>query len=186
MDDRHTPKLYSRFLGSLVARYAVTQEESRTRTIPKLESSPGDAPMSSLPELTIPLSRHSGHMTQPSQMTHLSDSQYGQQTLTLSPTRYDGMYPMSSASGNTVTPYNMDGNIPEVANEDLLASMQAINNPVWWDHVMMPGFSWPESVANSSGALNMGSGDSRQQHHSVDSYAFVPHGPFMPQEHPMS
>ncbi|KAJ7054444.1 hypothetical protein C8F01DRAFT_490541 [Mycena amicta] len=33
--------------------------------------------------------------------------------------------------------------------EQMLAAMQALKNPAWWDNVMMPGFSWPESSGHS-------------------------------------
>lgn len=184
VDDRHTPKLYSRFLDGLVARYSKPQEEAQPRTVPKLEGSPGDAPMSSLPELTMPLSQHSGHITHPPQIQHMGDTQFGQ---TISPTRYDNnIYTSSNGSGNTVTPYNVEGNIPEVHSEDLLASMQAINNPMWWEHVMMPGFTWPDSVANPSGTSTMGPGDRNQQHQNVDPYSFMPHDTLMQHEHSMN
>jgi hypothetical protein len=178
VDDRHTPKLYSRFLASLVARYSTPSEESH-RAIPKIESSPVDTPMTSLPTLSMSSNQRPGQITQATQVAPMGSNQYGQ-TLTLSPTHYGDTYSSSSAGG-TVTQYNMEQSMPEVPSEDLLASMQAINNPVWWEHVMMPGFTWPDSVANPSG-----SGDQSQQQHSVDPYNFVPHNSLMQHDQRMS
>ncbi|KAI9453370.1 hypothetical protein F5148DRAFT_1233264, partial [Russula earlei] len=28
-------------------------------------------------------------------------------------------------------------------NDDLLATMQPLQNPTWWQNMMMPGFLWP-------------------------------------------
>ena len=179
VDDRHTPKLYSRFLAGLVTRYSSPQEEPQTRAVPKIESSPMDTAMPSLPDLSMSSRQLSRHVTQPADVAHMGGNQYGQ-TQTL-PTHYAEVYSSSSASG-TITQFNMEESMPEVPSEDLLASMQAINNPMWWEHVMMPGFTWPDSGANTS-TSNMGSGD--QQQHPVDPYAFVPHDPLMQHEQRM-
>ncbi|KAI9447291.1 hypothetical protein F5148DRAFT_726059 [Russula earlei] len=32
-------------------------------------------------------------------------------------------------------------------NDDLLATMQAIQNPTWWQNMMTPGFFWPAEEA---------------------------------------
>jgi hypothetical protein len=32
----------------------------------------------------------------------------------------------------------------EIPTDEMLAGMHALNNPQWWTHAMMPGFSWPQ------------------------------------------
>ncbi|KAF8579154.1 hypothetical protein K439DRAFT_1360225 [Ramaria rubella] len=176
VDDRHTPKLYSRFLAGLVARYS-PQIQEPPQTVPKLEPSPVIAPMSSLPDLSVSTSQSSDPLSRPSHVAHIADHQQYSQHMTLSPASIDDIYSTSSGSGHTVTQYGMEETMPEVANDDLLASMQAIDNPVWWGHVMMPGFSWPDATGPTSSISSLGSGD--QNHQVVDPYAFVPHDPLM-------
>jgi hypothetical protein len=166
VDDRHTPKLYSRFLDGLLARHTTqTVDKQQHRAVPKIENSPPEAAMTSLPDLSMQTAQFA-RVTEPFN-----------QPVTLSPSTLDDIYSQSNTGGNTITQYGMEDTIP---NEDLLASMQAINNPVWWEHVMMPGFTWPDSAPVSGQAPpslpGMGPGD---QTHQVDPFAYAPHDPLM-------
>jgi hypothetical protein len=66
-------------------------------------------------------------------------NQYGHQV---------SLSPDTHSSPSSLNNYHFDEPmpLPDVVPEDYLASMQAINNPHWWDHVMMPGFSWPGTM----------------------------------------
>ena len=44
-----------------------------------------------------------------------------------------------------MTPYSVENPMCDVPNDEFLASMQAVNSQVCWEHVLMPGFTWPES-----------------------------------------
>ncbi|KAG6820054.1 hypothetical protein H0H93_005986 [Arthromyces matolae] len=37
-----------------------------------------------------------------------------------------------------------------MSDEEMLATMQALKNPAWWENMMMPGFSWPEPASSPS------------------------------------
>ena len=50
-------------------------------------------------------------------------------------------FPMALGDSMDVAPYGS----PEFADEDLLATMKALRNPEWWNNMMMPGFSWPQT-----------------------------------------
>ncbi|KAL1663029.1 hypothetical protein EV121DRAFT_263811 [Schizophyllum commune] len=41
-----------------------------------------------------------------------------------------------------------------VPDEDMLATMQALKNPAWWEGMLMPGFSWPESNSPAPSSSN--------------------------------
>jgi len=178
VDDRHTPKLYSRFLAGLLARHTKRPVESK-HTVPKIENSPIDAPMSfpeppPMPSLrqTQPSSElsqaHGLHSTAP-----MPDAQFSQ----LSP---NDIYSPSSAGDNSLTEYGMEG--MGMQNDDYLASMQAIDNPMFWEHVMLPGFSWPDSGPMPVQAPDLSgmpvptqSQAQLQTHQSVDPFTFMPH-----------
>jgi hypothetical protein len=50
--------------------------------------------------------------------------------------------------------YEMSFSGTVFSEEEMLATMQAIKNPAWWQNMMMPGFSWPEgSPSPPSNAL---------------------------------
>ena len=173
VDDRHTPKLYSRFLAGLLARHtSPRQEKKEAPTIPKIESSSPDAPMLSLPDLSMRSGRPASDMSQIAQFASVTEP--FNQPSSLSPAGMDDIYSQqSNTGGNTIRPYGVEDSMYDVPTDDFLASMQAINSPVWWEHVMMPGFTWPESATVSALPPGMGSPD--QADSLVDPYVFVPH-----------
>ncbi|KAK0440559.1 hypothetical protein EV421DRAFT_779645 [Armillaria borealis] len=40
---------------------------------------------------------------------------------------------------------------PGSADVDMLASIQALKNPEWWQGMLMPGFTWPQANSPGSG-----------------------------------
>ncbi|KAI9507085.1 hypothetical protein F5148DRAFT_1208424 [Russula earlei] len=43
-------------------------------------------------------------------------------------------------------------------NDDLPATMQAFQNPTWWQNMMMPGFFWPAEEAIQDHTNMIGNG----------------------------
>ncbi|KAF8530244.1 fungal-specific transcription factor domain-containing protein [Hysterangium stoloniferum] len=193
VDDRHTPKLYSRFLSGLVARYSTRK--------PKGEAG------SKVPEGTAPKQNRNNNpapdpnagsnvqqnvtQTSPAHLLNVSDAQYqnqyGHQQVSMSPEAY--------SSPSSINNYQFDEPmpLPEVVPEDFLASMQAINNPGWWENVMMPGFTWPAvdqnqmvapptdengmtGVTDTGLALSINGHNAAQQLQQQD-FSFMPHEP---------
>lgn len=67
--------------------------------------------------------------------------------------------------------------LPALTTEEYILSMQAINNPRWWDNVMMPGFSWPvhpSANANVSAGAGAGVPGATEQLHGHDHHAPAP------------
>jgi len=155
IDDRHTPKLYARFLAGLLSRH-----RRDGATVGRLQPQP-------------PPSQSIGGS---------SSSEYGRQsrsgtssTFTMSPMPGAGaslapehgvpgynvyapseklntpVYrPEATYSGGPVqygVEMDLGTGLPD--EEQMLAAMQALKNPAWWDNMMMPGFSWPESSVQS-------------------------------------
>jgi len=83
--------------------------------------------------------------------------------LSISPT---ATYDYASPTANYDTP-TAAGSY-EMTNDDFLASMQAINNPIFWDNVMMPGFTWPEGSVGASQSPSPGA--TTQQHYQDQQY----------------
>lgn len=77
--------------------------------------------------------------------------------------------------------------LPALTTEEYILSMQAINNPRWWENVMMPGFSWPvypnasvNANTNASPVAATGASsvldvpDATEQLHGNNGYALAP------------
>lgn len=47
--------------------------------------------------------------------------------------------------------------------DEVLATMQAIKNPAWWQNMMMPGFTWPEMSMAGNVNASVGHGHSPYQ-----------------------
>jgi len=142
IDERHTPKLYARFLSGLLDRHTsshskisraseqpseVSQTSPLAVTIepPQIEEHPFPHPVYHAPIVTPPSPRN---------------------TLNLAPSSFhDGASTVSStirsheSSGHTVPDTIMTDNKED---DGMLATMRAISNPLFWDDMMLPGFSW--------------------------------------------
>ncbi|KIK64122.1 hypothetical protein GYMLUDRAFT_40371 [Collybiopsis luxurians FD-317 M1] len=176
IDDRHTPKLYARFLAGLLSKH-----RRDGATVGRLQPQPR-------PPLQMQFSQHTFDISDPNSNTSsMSTFPVAQPQNTHlgghgSNTSSGGNY-MSSDTGSfvaqstqsqdtTSTPMyrpeityaagagaiqfgessvlGLDGNA--VGEEEMLATMQALKNPRWWENMMMPGFIWPDPASPSSGS----------------------------------
>lgn len=146
IDDRHTPKLYARFLASLLSRH-----RRDGATVGRLHPNPPSHIQTESP---------SGNQMPPGSVTVFSVAQQPQTSM--QPDQNLGYNPngMQTHTQNLQTPiyrpeatYNSGtgpihfGSDMELAvlgnsyspDEEMLATMQAIKNPSWWQNMMMPG-----------------------------------------------
>lgn len=150
LDDRHTPKLYARFLAGLLSRY-----RRDGATVGRLHPNP---PNHSQNETT------NGNQIPAASMTTFSLAQQPPQNPMQSNQNYgyslDGMETQTTQTQNLQTPiyrpeatyssgtgpihFGSDMELAVMGNsyspdEEMLATMQAIKNPSWWQNMMMPG-----------------------------------------------
>ncbi|KAF8151772.1 fungal-specific transcription factor domain-containing protein [Crassisporium funariophilum] len=147
IDDRHTPKLYARFLASLLSRH-----RGDGATVGRLQTNP--PPHSQLPG-------GAGNQN-PSGMGSYSVARPGQAGAGQGGAESYGQHSFSQAMDTPVympeatftsstgaiqlgTDFDMSYEGNGFSDEEMLATMQAIKNPAWWSNMMMPGFSWPEA-----------------------------------------
>ncbi|EJD40885.1 hypothetical protein AURDEDRAFT_115753 [Auricularia subglabra TFB-10046 SS5] len=148
IDDKHTPKLYSRFLSALLARQQQAAKEARGRTRRTTPKSVQQSPQGALqPNLLQP------------QPSHLPSQQ--QQLLPLPSThlQVEGVYEMSDA-GTEVTVERPPEELPA---DEMLANMHVLDNPSFWDNVMMPGYSWQATPVFAPSYGNYPSQQQQQQ-----------------------
>jgi len=189
IDERHTPKLYSRFLASLLARHkrdGAAQGRMHQQGPPTEQPQTGSsAPVYQQPEQPQPPQSHNGGSN--SFASGISGGAGGPDMgrsvapnsgVTARNEMTDSAVSVS-ANGNEIGNYVL-GQSPDFAfgvegqqtdlmdftfdpittpgNEDMLAAMQAIQNPTWWHTMMMPGFVWPaeEPMQDHFGSLGGG------------------------------
>jgi len=149
------PKLYSRFLATLLARQHAEDKEARGRTrkvTPQSKSnthSPAHSTASATrtpileefpPAPPPPLFLQSAQLESAALRVTSIAAQSRQQHQSL---HTDGMLHADrySEAGTEVTIEQRQDTMP---TEDMLAGMHALSNPAWWTHGMMPGFTWPQ------------------------------------------
>jgi hypothetical protein len=157
VDDRHTPKLYARFLASLLARHR--RDGSTTgrlhplpppqNLIPGGHGAPygGHAPSTS--------SQTTFSVTQPQadpQQGQRQDGGYSRSVFSVSdktepiyrpqPTTAFGAETLDFGSGvhTESAPFHFNIESPGVTDDETLATMQTLKNPAWWQNMMMPGY----------------------------------------------
>ncbi|KAG5730335.1 Protein priB [Termitomyces sp. T112] len=156
IDDRHTPKLYARFLAGLLSRH-----RRDGATVGRLHPHPpannnspshdfahsGTLPSTST--FSITSSQTSESPTQGSSFGSSSFQQNGKMDTT---PIYQPEATFSSATGaiHFGSDVGVSGLGGSMSDEDMLATMQALKNPAWWENMMMPGFSWPEAASSPS------------------------------------
>lgn len=143
IDDRHTPKLYARFLISLLSKYrrdGATVGRLQTQPPPHQQTpAPNTQPGGSLTTFSL------RGTAQPAPSTGtggggFTQSSYQQQR----PAAQDTPVYMTDATfaagagqvsfGSGFEPYGASG-----SDDMSLAPMQALKNPAWWQDFMMPG-----------------------------------------------
>jgi hypothetical protein len=151
IDDRHTPKLYARFLAGLLSRH-----RRDGATVGRLHPNP--PPQTQVAASVVPGTSASINSFSVSHPTGINTGR---------DESYRGTGGFSHPSENSETPIYMPeatfavgtGQINFGADFDItmlgvsgfssdeempLATMNAIKNPEWWRNMMMPGFVWPE------------------------------------------
>ncbi|KAJ7689016.1 fungal-specific transcription factor domain-containing protein [Mycena rosella] len=195
IDDRHTPKLYARFLAGLLSRH-----RRDGATIGRLHPQPP-------PQQNIASSSSSDYGRQSGASSTFTMSPMPGAGAVLGPEHgvlggYGHVFaqaekittpvyrPEATYSGPIQYGVDMDLGIGLPDEEQMLAAMQALKNPAWWDNMMMPGFSWPESSGHSPASNASNGSQSPYQHqqnmgmHGLPSPAFngvFPHPLEVPQ-----
>jgi hypothetical protein len=132
IDDRHTPKLYARFLAGLLSRHrrdGAGPGRLQANPPPREDvtaSVPSSAPVTSVPLQTGsgPGAQAPGNMNQ-AMNTSTNVSQQQQATFDHIPFALED--------------FDM-GTLDAISEAEMLATMQAIKNPAWWSTGLMPGY----------------------------------------------
>ncbi|KAJ8689224.1 hypothetical protein PTI98_013267 [Pleurotus ostreatus] len=160
IDDRHTPKLYARFLAGLLSRH-----RRDGATVGRLQTQPPPtqnvSTHSDFSSITMSQAGTSSFAVSPQGSTGEPPSGgFSVTTFSQSPTSEKISTPIyrpeatfSAGSGPIQFGSDFDmlmfGTENGVSEEEMLATMQALKNPVWWQNMMMPGFSWPETASGA-------------------------------------
>ncbi|KAF8522542.1 hypothetical protein JB92DRAFT_2887791 [Gautieria morchelliformis] len=143
IDDRHTPKLYARFLAGLLERHTSSHRSSRSSEPLSETDEPTFAITIEQPQETL-LESHASHpVYHPPIVTPPSPKNLS------APSIHDG----ASSVSDTIPAHSHASSAPTVpdtimtdehsrTDDGMLATMRAIANPTFWDDMMMPGFSW--------------------------------------------
>ena len=149
IDDRHTPKLYARFLAGLLSRHRrdgagvgrMHPQPPPPNQIPP-PSSVDYASQMSTPSSTFGASQTQGGINQ----TQEQQSGYTQNVFNRTPEKVETPIYEPEATYTADAGTNHFGNLDldfgfgnGVSEEEMLATMQALKNPAWWQNMMMPG-----------------------------------------------
>ena len=154
IDDRHTPRLYARFLAGLLTRHRREGTNTSRQQHPPPPPPPqnqhpapskGDYSSSNTSSTTFSQQQPQGG-GMPSQQPH--DGGYTQALYSESEKPETAIYqapadlPYSSPSTRPIEFYTSGdfGPVNNLSDEDMLATMYALKNPAWWQNMMMPGY----------------------------------------------
>ncbi|KIM44248.1 hypothetical protein M413DRAFT_443269 [Hebeloma cylindrosporum] len=165
IDDRHTPKLYARFLAGLLSRHRRDGATvGRLQTNPPPSTHTTETTQPPVTQAPLPTSSRTTGGGQP------MDQSFGQAPTNMNQVMDTPIYmPEATFAASTGqidfgADYEMSYGGNMFSDEEMLATMQAIKNPAWWQNMMMPGFSWPEG-SPSPPANNMVSPAFHALHH---------------------
>ncbi|KAJ3730753.1 fungal-specific transcription factor domain-containing protein [Lentinula raphanica] len=172
IDDRHTPKLYARFLAGLLSKHrrdgaTVGRLQAQPLSTQQMHDmsqhsfvdvqNPNASSMSTF-SVAQPVNTHLG--MHPQSQQNASPTTYHQQPTDnfmvqiQNPSSTPMYHPeVTYAAGAGAIQFGdsnmlgLDGNAGE---EEMLATMQALKNPAWWQNMMMPGFSWSDPSSPGS------------------------------------
>lgn len=146
IDDRHTPKLYARFLAGLLSRH-----RRDGATVGRLHPNPPNQSLtdatSQIPAASMTTFSVAQQPQNPMQSDHnlgygpnVMHSSQPQQALQTPIYRPEATY----NSGSGPIHFGSDTELALLGNgyspdEEMLATMQAIKSPSWWQNMMMPG-----------------------------------------------
>ncbi|KAK7047769.1 hypothetical protein VNI00_006097 [Paramarasmius palmivorus] len=170
IDDRHTPKLYARFLAGLLSHH-----RRDGATVGRLHPQPPpQQQLQSRPSAdyaqphTSTMSTFSVSQGSQEQSSHQSFSQNTFRSTDMSTPIYRPEATYTAGAG--AIQFDVDPNLMNFdgstgSEGDMLAAMQALKNPNWWNNMMMPGFSWPETHSSPSNSSNSPTPPSAHHHH---------------------
>jgi hypothetical protein len=159
IDDRHAPKLWSRFLEELMAKRTRDANKAAASSPAASGSVNGTAPQTTyapapqvlshvLPAPVMPHAHYAAASPQALTNGHFPpEFQWAQHpaTMGLGFIAHDGVASVAGASTTAAYPptasaFNFDFNsMMAVDNDATLATMAAIENPGFWENMMMPG-----------------------------------------------
>jgi hypothetical protein len=148
IDDRHTPKLYARFLAGLLSKHrrdVATIGLLQTNPLPP-SSAPPSHELGPAINVTFPLSGPAPEHDVPQDMPAGYQNGFVQQQTMVEKFSTPIYRPEATFAGgggtisfgSDVDMFTVDGNI--ASDEEMLATMQALKNPAWWNTMMMPGY----------------------------------------------
>ncbi|KAJ7226928.1 hypothetical protein GGX14DRAFT_627532 [Mycena pura] len=166
IDDRHTPKLYARFLAGLLSKHRrdgatvgrLHPQPPPVQQVSSSTSSEYGAPSGTSSTFTMSPMAGAGNLTPDHGYVHyVPQHQAGKMATPIyrPEATYTGQIQYSAD-------LNLGTSLPD--EDQMLAAMQALKNPAWWDNMMMPGFSWPESAGQSPRSNTSNGSQSLYQH----------------------
>jgi hypothetical protein len=168
IDDRHTPKLYARFLAGLLSHHrrdGATMGRLQPQPPPSqqapgrdyVQQSTTGAGSSSLPTFSVSPPSTTSNPGQGSGYTtdsynggtgHAADAAVTSTPIYRPEITYTaGAGPIQLDVDTALMDFEGTGSLD---GSETLATMQALNNPKWWTNMMMPGFSWPDAQSSPS------------------------------------
>lgn len=157
IDNRHTPKLYSRFLGDILAQYKRTHMEERSNADPSdsrnHQSAPGNVKINVKPN--IQSNPHNASVfTQPMEDVQTPMYSYSpMQSMEYTDPRFDASSYGGYSMGDTSPAMDLD--IPLPLSAESVLSMRPLEDPAFWDHLGMPlatnTETWPPVVDMTHG-----------------------------------
>ncbi|KAJ7641594.1 hypothetical protein FB45DRAFT_359818 [Roridomyces roridus] len=171
IDDRHTPKLYARFLAGLLSRHrrdgATVGRLQPQAPPPQNYAGPSSEYQSSGSGTSSTFT--TSPMAGVGPAMHIDPAAQGYSRAFAQ--GETGSTPIYRADATYTGPVqygaDMDLGMGAQDEEQMLVAMQALKNPAWWDTMMMPGFSWPDSSSGHSPRSNASNeSPSPYNHHS--------------------
>ncbi|KAM6499620.1 hypothetical protein JOM56_005128 [Amanita muscaria] len=140
LDDKHTPKLYARFLAGLLSRHRRDSSARQHTTT----SSSNSAPPPSAPAISVQAPEESVQTQIQNDVEHLTTNgqHLGLFQEAVAPSVYT---PETAIMCDSVIDMNNDFLMENglLSDEELLATMQILKSPAWWQNMMMPGYVFP-------------------------------------------
>ncbi|GJJ08038.1 hypothetical protein Clacol_002245 [Clathrus columnatus] len=144
IDERHTPKLYAKFLTKLLDKHVSSHWSARSSSQPSDSSQP--SPLSTYVDTpqtlsTVPVADKVG----PEYPRVLPPSPIKGPSFNTQNGLFSGDFtlrvPMNIVGTGDIM-MDLTGSSSMRPGDDMLASMRAVENPAFWDDAMLPGFSW--------------------------------------------
>ncbi|KAH8976971.1 fungal-specific transcription factor domain-containing protein [Lactarius hatsudake] len=185
IDEHHTPMLYSRFLASLLAKHRrdgsargrqhqqglPTQQPQANSSAPAYQQQRQTAQQAPPSHSTSPSSFATGGnptTVQDAPPAHSTATLNGKPTVTQS-ANHEPMHQLetesytfgatTSQSGAGAGDANGMDFTFDISIDELLGPMKAIENPLWMQTMMLPGFSWPTDESYTFFGNNMAGDD---------------------------